>query len=344
MSYAEDYSKLVRYGKKTITKTQLEKLFGVAEEERLFSIVSRLQDDRILEPVKNSKTNGNMVYPVYLKYKVCIAQEDFKEELAEIISLHPRLQYGEILRNKPAEYRKYREAFQRLDRYLFSDRKDCTPVSRKERSFEIFNQEKLLDERSFCALLEKLNLTPDTLFFYDTPEYCFNDFIPEKKSKMTLLICENKDIWFNIRRRMFEDRASEIFGTHIDGAVYGSGNKISEKNALTEYTRFMGGGTVSYLYWGDIDRAGLNIYLSLLNSNPDLDISLFVPAYEEMLRLSVNFDIPDSQDKRELTGDYSEIYGAVSLAYRDRFEESILQNKRIPQEIITYANLTNIMR
>ena len=344
MNRSENYNKLKKYGKKTITKTQLEKLFGYTDEETLFSIISELQKAQILEPMRNSKTNGNMVYPIYLKYKINFAEETFDGELAEISALHPHLQYGGVLQNKPSEYRKYREALRKLDHYLFTHSSDCIPVSRKERSFEIFNEEKFLDDKTFCKLLEKLNLNPETLFFYDTPEYCFNDFIPEKKTEMTLLICENKDIWFNIRRRMFEDHASEILGTHIDGVVFGSGNEVSQKNALTSYTRFLGDTKVSYLYWGDIDRAGLNIFLSLLKNNPDLDIRLFVPAYEEMLRFAPDFNIPDSDDKREIIGDYSGIYSVISNGYKEQLQESILQNKRIPQEIITYANLLDIMR
>ena len=74
------------------------------------------------------------------------------------------------------------------------------PVSRKERSFEIFEQEKILDDSSIKSLIKSLGITQDDLCFYDTPEYCFHDYIPQKKNNMVLLICENKDIWFNIRR------------------------------------------------------------------------------------------------------------------------------------------------
>jgi hypothetical protein len=160
---------------------------------------------------------------------------------------------------------------------------------------------------------------------------------------MTLLICENKDIWFNIRRMMFEEHARELFGTRIDGVVYGCGNKISGKGALTSYTRFIGS-EVKYLYWGDIDRAGLNIFLSTVRANPDMDLALFIPAYEEMLRLAQGRTIPDSADARERMDDYTEIYGRVQQELRASFERSIQENQRIPQEIITYAFLKNNMR
>ena len=311
--------KLAQYGKKTITKPQLEKLFSQNDDETLFFVVKTLQEESLLEPILSSHTNGNRIYPIYLKYRITLPERSFEEELEEISRLHPSIQAGGMLQSKPEVYQKYRHRFQKLDRYLFASSEDRIPISRKERSFEIFGEEKVLDEANFCRLLEKLGLGKERLAFYDTPEYCFNDFIPRRKSTMTLLICENKDIWFNIRRRMFEDHADTLFGTKLDGVIYGCGNQISQKNALTAYTDFLGGGEISYLYWGDIDRAGLNIYLSLRKNNPDLDITLFFPAYEEMLDLAKSRSIPDSEDLREIIGDYQPIYEMVSAPNRVYF-------------------------
>ena len=161
---------------------------------------------------------------------------------------------------------------------------------------------------------------------------------------MTLLICENKDIWFNLRRMMFEEGARVLFDTHIDGVIYGCGNRVSEKNALTAYTQFMGNAAVKYLYWGDIDRAGLNIFLSLKRSNPELSIDLFVPAYEQMLRLATGRNMPNSVDLRERMDDYSQLYLLISDPLQEPFREAIMQNKRIPQEIISYKYLKEHMR
>ncbi len=81
-------------------------------------------------------------------------------------------------------------------------------------------------------------MSEEDLGFYNTPEYCFHDYIPERKNSMVLLICENKDIWFNIRRCMFEDNYKSLFGVPIDGVVFGNGNEVTKKQgALTEYIR-----------------------------------------------------------------------------------------------------------
>ena len=340
MKYIE---KLKKYCKKTISKMDMETVFATSSDEELFGIISVLSEQQILFPIKSSKTNGNRLYPIYLKYKISLPQDTYESELKDISALHPLLQSNGYLQSKPEEYKKYRLQLQKLDRYLFYRSENEISISRKERSFEIFDEEKTLDDKTFCSLLERIGITVGVLAFYDTPVYCFNDYIPDRKAQMTLLICENKDIWFNIRRMMFENNATNIFDIHIDGVVYGCGNKVSGMGALTTYTEFIGS-EVKYLYWGDIDRAGLNIYLSAVRANPNIDIKLFVPAYEEMLRLAQTRNIPDSDDERDRIEDYSQIFGLVDQNLRTIFEQSIQNNKRIPQEIITYAFLKENMR
>ena len=344
MSLSKYIQTIRQYPKKTISREELSALFHTADDETLFGIIEKLETGGFLEPVRSSRTNGNLQFPIYLKYRILFPDESWEAELDEISRLHPVLQASGYLQTKPAEYRKHRTMLQRLDRYLFTRPQVLPAVSRKERSFEIFGEEKQLDNTAFYHLLEKLGCNSDCLAFYDTPEYCFNDFIPERKSHMVLLICENKDIWFNIRRRMFEDHADILFGTHIDGVVYGCGNKVTQKESLTTYTRFMGDAQVSYLYWGDIDRAGLNIFLNLQTANPRLDIRLFLPAYEKMLALSRGVTLPDSDDHRERMEDYTSIYELFSDAYREQLINDLETNKRLPQEIISYAVLLQEMR
>lgn len=334
--------KLKSWKKKTISKPELESILHTSSDAELFDLVSDAVDAGILAPVKASGNNGNRTYPLYLKYRITI-EDDYSEALSGISMLHPVMIRNGYLKSKPELYLQYKDQLQKLNRYLFKAR-PAVPVSKKERSFEIFDEEKQMEDSSFRNLLTHIGMTADNLCYYETPEYCFNDFIPEKKAQMTLLICENKDIWFNIRRRMYEDSAQEIFGIHIDGVVYGSGNKVSETGALSEYTRFMGTEKIDYLYWGDIDRAGLNIYLSLIKNNPDLNVQIFVPAYEEMIRLSKKHTIPDSADHRERIADYSLVYELFCDDTRECLYTYIENNKRVPQEIISYETLLKVMR
>ena len=57
-----------------------------------------------------------------------------------------------------------------------------------------------------------LEISESDLGFYDTPEYCFHDYIPERKNDLTLLICENKDIWLSLIHILLADKVGIISG------------------------------------------------------------------------------------------------------------------------------------
>ena len=334
-------TRLEKYRKKTITREDLASLFDIYEDNVLYEIISSLS--QYLQPIVSSATNGSMKYPIYNKYHIILNKEPDQKLLAEIQSLHPLLHGSSWLIKHPQDYERFSLRLKQLSTWFFQHGKDTLPVSRKERSFEIFNEEKMLEEDTgLPAVLRKIGLTKEDLYFYNTPEYCFHDFIPVRKENMTLLILENKDIWFNLRRIFFEENKHTLFGTAYDGLVYGAGNGVTTKNALAESTNFLGLQQVHYLYWGDLDREGLNIFLRLCENNTQSDIKLFVPAYQNMLAMSIDRQLPDSEDKREKMDDYTQIYASLGT-YAFQAEKYIQENKRLPQEIISYAVLKERM-
>jgi hypothetical protein len=328
---------LKAHSKKTIEKSDMENLFNTKSDEELFNLIC--DNQKLLKPIVGSKTNGNRKYPIYMKYRVLLPEEQQDDYSDVIRKLHPMLQANGWLILHQYEYTKYISQLNQINKYLFSSKSNDEQISRKERSFSIFGEEKMLDDNGIRSLLSHLDLDEQKLAFYDTPEYCLNDFISERKADMTLLICENKDIWFNVRRLMFEDEKRNFFSKNIDGVVLGSGNRVCEKNCLSTYTDFLKAQKVSYLYWGDIDREGLDIYLRLKRDNPELLIELFIPGYEMMLELSRSTNLPNSVDHREHKNTYEEIYSLFEVEKADLLKEYINQNKRLPQEIISYAIL-----
>ena len=297
-----DISKsLLNFGKKIITAEELATLLKVSiyNEKDAYEKIESLVEKGLIEPVKASEKNGNKQYPLYKKYRILSQSEDYKESLEIIKRLHPALIKNGFLPAHPQTFQENKETIQSISKYLFS-RRGGEYVSRKERSYEIFGMEKILDESTVKSLLKSMMITESDLRFYDTPEYCFHDYIPTRKEQMTLLICENKDIWFNIRRRMFEDNCTDFFGIHIDGVVYGNGNKVSQKQgALVEYVKFMGNPKVTFLYWGDIDREGFDIFRRTKEVNSTLDISLFIPGYRKMIEKTRGTKLEDSQSSKK---------------------------------------------
>lgn len=335
-------SKLLAYGKKSITLEDLTDILKVeaSDAKTIFDKVSELIDASILEPVKNSGHNGNLRYPLFKKYRILVKAELSEDVEKQIRQLHPALCKSGYLSSHVQEYLKHREVIDCLNAFFFS-KKAREPISRKERSFEIFGREKVLDNPAVKSLLRHLEISESDLGFYNTPEYCFHDYIPERKNDLTLLICENKDIWFNIRRCMFEDRFKSLFGVAIDGVVYGNGNKVSNKaGALVEYVRFMGNPNVTFLYWGDIDREGFDIFRRTRDVNDSLNIELFIPGYRKMIERAQSICLEDSPSSKKEGVSFENLFEGFSAEERHFLNRVLEENKLIPQEIIPYTVLS----
>lgn len=335
-------SKLLAYGKKSITLEDLTDFLKVEalDTKTLFDKVSELIDASILEPVKNSGQNGNLRYPLFKKYRILVKEELSEDVEKQIRKLHPALCKSGYLSSHVQEYLKHKEVIGCLNTFLFT-RKVGEPISRKERSFEIFGREKVLDDSEVKSLLRHLEIFDSDLEFYDTPEYCFHDYIPKRKDDLTLLICENKDIWFNIRRCMFEDHFKSLFGVAIDGVVYGNGNKVSNKSgALVEYVRFMGNPNVTFLYWGDIDREGFDIFKRTKDVNDSLNIELFIPGYKKMIERAQNICLEDSPSSKKEGVSFENLFDGFSAEEQSFLNRVLEENKLIPQEIIPYTVLS----
>jgi hypothetical protein len=131
------YNILVKYKKKTITKSELEELSGLYSDESLFNAVKECVDKGLLLPILSSKTNGNKKFPVYEKYKILREEPDFQKEIDQILCLHPLLQKDGFLQRKPEYFAKYKNELLKLSKYLFTRNSHLVPISRKERSFEL---------------------------------------------------------------------------------------------------------------------------------------------------------------------------------------------------------------
>ena len=332
------YKALQDFPRKRITLEELSRL--CSDSEQLNEQIKELTNQGVLVPIKISGTNGNQKNPLFMRYTICI-ENTIQVSPDEINALHPRLSAnGYLLRNR-MQFVNNRAFLCRLTEWL-TNQKGNDMMSRRERSFAIFGEEKELDNH--LRLLKAIGITGDMLRYYETPEQCFSDYIPVRKSTMTLLICENKDIWFNIRRLMYESHANTLFDTQIDGVIFGKGNDITGKDKFRSYAAYLGADTIRFLYCGDIDRAGSDIFLRLCKAAEELHIELFLPAYKKMLELSRNIQLPYSEDKRCIIPEMSGILLKFLVDEQEQITHIVQNNKRLPQEILSYPVLADNMR
>lgn len=332
------YKILQDFPHKRITLEELSRF--CMDSANLCKQIKELTDTGVLIPVKSSGTNGNQKNPLFMRYTICI-ENTIPVSPDEIYALHPRLSAnGYLLRNR-MQFVNNRAFLCRLSEWL-TDHEGNDMMSRRERSFAIFGEEKELDHH--LELLKEIGISGDTLRYYETPEHCFPDYIPVQKSTMTLLICEDKDIWFNIRRLMYESKVNTLFNTRIDGVIFGQGNDITGKDKFRSYAAYLGSDAVRFLYCGDIDRAGFDIFLRLCQAAEELQIELFLPAYRKMLELSRNMQLPDSDDKRGVMPEISGILLKFFADEQKHIAQILNDNKRLPQEILSYPVLADNMR
>ncbi|MBQ4486183.1 MAG: hypothetical protein II936_04155 [Oscillospiraceae bacterium] len=340
-SFFEKYTALEReidkYHGSTICKETLKVFAGTDDDAAACEQILPLLKNGRLIPVEDTADHCTLCKT----YRIGELKMDKSEVFDEIDSLNIKLLTNGILIKSPETYLNYRFELQSISRFLSAKKPDERPVSRRERSFGIFGDETQLDDRIFCKLLANIEIDSSDLCFYDTPKECLYDHICCKKSEMTLLISESMDIFYDLRDIMLEKGSIRLWGSEINGVIYG-GSDISDKaSALKSYVNILGTEKLHFVYWGDIDKDGLCMYQRLLRVKHSLDIKLFVPAYSQMLCSAENAML--LRDESDSNADIAAVYDCFGDEDRQRLNKMISDGKRVPQEIITHTDLSDLI-
>ncbi len=326
--------KLLAFDYKTITIEQLMKMTGNVEYSEFANVINRYVEEKILEPVKTSQKNGRRP-SLYNKYRILKPEMDYSSALEDIKLLHPKFNHSKYAK-QPEVYMKHKKEIDLLSKFLWENEGLLeNQMSINERSFQIWGIEKLLKEKSVIKTIFTYNgWDLDLLNYYETPEPFFEyNFSNEKE--MNVLIIENKDTWFTLRKIMQEDGLNYLFREyHV--LLYGEGKKIiSENNRLKEYDQLLKGSVNTYYYFGDLDYEGILIYQTLLENNDELPIYLCTELYSWMLRQAKKYELPKTkagQQKVEIE--------PFLLNFNDEESKEIIKvlnsGRYIPQEILNY--------
>ncbi|MDP4178948.1 MAG: DUF2220 family protein [Bacillota bacterium] len=324
--------------KKLLSVTEIQEYFNIDNYLKLVELINSLVEEGILAEVKGSKSN-TMNPPLYNKYRV-IPKEENLEFLENDINYNFPLNFNrEFYLNNLKKYKEDKEYVKVFIEYFRKYRESLlTPMSINERSFEIWGKEKFLKDGSGQSILKNLGLSLETLNVYTTPEP-FVYFSCKKERNQRVLIIENKDTWYTIRKLMLEGK-STFLNEELDTIIYGSGKTIEK--ALEEYEYTVEDYLLNpsrVLYWGDIDFEGISIYERLKNRYLDkFKIDLFKNAYIKMLKLAGARKLPKFSEKQNRNIDN------IFLKEMEPYGEEILNlfqsGVYIPQEIVNY----NILR
>ena len=249
------------------------------------SAVSQLVADHCIAPVG---AKPNTILGLHAKYRVCNPRgrtdDELTDEVVRSIVYPAKLDY--YLKN-PQAFAADREIISVICAYLRQLTTDVVTVN--ERAYELFGDEKFFRGAAKTrskgeTVLRRLGLSFADIHCTETPEpfFSFQTKNFHSRTSRTIFIIENKDTFWSFKRNVM-DCASRVTA---DMVVYGEGKKIISSFAFaTEY--HVDPNKDEFLYFGDLDAEGINIYCELRNAYPEYRIIPFVEGYTIILEIGL---------------------------------------------------------
>ena len=316
-------------------ETVLDEMNNVSYAEQYKYIKALLETGKI-KPVKSSGKNGKKP-ALYLEYWLVEKEEDYSALKQELLyDTEPDISIDYYLHHLSV-YANEHDAVRQLHYFLQKHKQLLqTTVSYNERSLQIWGFENFLTQGNGKAILKRCGLDIAFLNCYSTTEP-FAYFTLTRKTPQKLLIIENKDTFFSMRRHLLAGHDT-ILGEEFGTLIYGAGKRVigSFQQFVLSAEPYMLDENNEFVYFGDLDYEGIGIYESLAACfKEQAEIKPFVAAYERMLTQSKNLaKLPTTKEgqNRQLEGFFFDYFdGATQEDMRKLLE----QNLYIPQEILT---------
>lgn len=262
----------------------------------------------------------------------------------QIVQLDPRLWMNGWLLSHPGAFTLYERELRGIDAAL---REGELPgdLTRRQLAYKMGGNEKFFEYGADGHKLLRAMGADDLIGHRLVPKADMLYHVPRRRKSMKILVTENLDPWLDVRDLMYEDGRSLILGERVHGVVLGGGNPVIENNRLSGLLETLGAETIEVLYWGDIDRAGLNLLQRLQTMlEGRYKVTPFMPAYRLMLeRAMERYPDPDqnertTQDNVEVQ-DFSSMLEGLSDEQAAYFSSIIQKCGLIPQEILTKQDL-----
>ena len=326
-------------------RVTLEQLLGSRQKlsyQEQYQFISRMLQEGKIRPLLASGTNGKKP-ALYREYWLVEEKKDYSE-------LEEELKYRMVPQISVDYYLKHLENYEQdrtwvllLNDYLKEQQPRLFyPESLNERSFEIWGREKFLSKEQGKKILKRCGLSQEELNVYSTTEplayYSHTREVPQN-----LLILENKDTFYSMRRSMLEGH-EEIFGVKMGTLIYGAGKGIlrSFRDFDLCVEPYMKNPENHIYYFGDLDYEGIGIYEKLAEMfEKRWKIEPFCPAYEAMLRKARETkQLPDTKELQNRNID-TLFFSYFTETQVQEMKQILESDAYIPQEIL---NITDFSR
>ena len=265
-----------------------------------------------------------------------------------ICAMDKRIWQNKWLFNRPASMERFLPALEIVDRELReNDVIGSAGVSRRELSYRLFGSEKAIaGDKDVKAMLKGTGLDRFLRYRIDA-SVNLEHFVPRRHERMRILVSENLDPYRTVRAQLFEHGSRRILGQRIDGAVYAQGCALDAKMGdLLNLQESLGAKDVEFLYWGDLDRAGMAELQRLTETAREFGVRIrpFGAAYRKMIQLAqerfpvASMNEPTVQASVGNAGT-DVIAGGLSEPELSYAAQVLAANRRIPQESLTAEEL-----
>lgn len=317
----------------------LQRALGIHDYHEFHRVISALVAEGKLKATKGGKDTNGKIPPLAKKYRIIEEkEEDFCEDLIREIEMNFPLSFNRsYYKNHISQYREDREWVLKICAYHNrSDRPLSEEMSINERIYDIFRMEKLGTDSRLISILKKLNIDFKDLNCYKTPEP-FIYFSKQEKRAHKILIVENKDTWYTMRKLMKEGLGP------FDTIIYGEGKKIisSIEEIEVHQKQYFRNTESDYYYFGDLDDEGLNIFLKLKEKMNPVNIELWKDGYHAMIK-AANDPMCWRKYKAQKSLNRDQIFTVLSFFSHEELENIVYrfsENLYLPQEILNHRIL-----
>lgn len=241
--------------------------------------------------------------------------------------------------------RKIAEEIAIIQAWVEQNRGADTPVaSRRQRAYQIFNDEKAFDgkhgERLIRRMTEK-GISMQAIKVAPNRPVHFTGFFTLGADKPFIMV-ENLDTYDEIVKLLRGRKHAKLFGTKVGGVIFGGGCKASVSHALDDYLAEIGYRFTYIYYVGDIDREGARIVEQARNANV-VEIRLHAGMYRAMLaehkrRVKAGGVCEPAAANQGVPQNLAATIKDLPMVTRVQFRNVLREGGRIPQEILMTAD------
>lgn len=307
--------------------------------QEFVNIVRELELDGKITPVKKKQKIHNGKFPsLPVEWRILSELIEAKWNIGQFLTLAPVLDLSYYQSHPEAQTEVTWSRILAVADYLRNPEPKAW-VSREERSYQLFYDEKWLDSSNGREFLKRIKKTLSDLYarnygepfvYWLQPGLLISDV-------RRILIVENRSL-FHSCKRMLEE-GLDVCGLIPELLIFGRGQHIVSSLSYLEDLRALISSIIIW-YAGDYDPSGFAIYHSLKSTYPDYPIQLAYSFYEEIAK-QANHPVPvkpGQPQKGEQVALFFEEAKPFPLIL-DKAEQSWNNRIRFPQEAISYQTM-----